>query len=91
MLKLRKMLTHRKRVERGIGQLIQEELSDFYVYKPIHYMFDAGGKFIRSILTILSCEAVRENYDKILPGASGIESRVITICLPTFCNSLPAF
>ena len=85
------MLTHRKRVEREIKQLVPAELSDFHVYKSIHYVLDASGKFVISVLTILSCEAVRENYDKILPGASGIESRAITIYLPTFYNSLPAF
>lgn len=73
MLRLRKMLKYRKIVEKEIRQLIPAELSDFYVYKPIHYMLDAGGKFVRPILMILSCEAVGGNYEKILPGASGIE------------------
>jgi geranylgeranyl pyrophosphate synthase len=54
-------------------------------------VLDVGGKFIRPILMILSCEAIGENYDKILPGASGIESRAVTIYLPTFYDSPPAF
>jgi len=73
MLRLRKMLKYRKMVEKEIKQLIPAELSDFHVYKPIHYMLDAGGKFVRPILMILSCEAVGGNYEDILPGASGIE------------------
>jgi len=73
MLKLRPLLRYRKMVEEEIRRLIPEETKDLRVYMPIHHMLEAGGKYVRPILLLLSCEAVGGDPKAIAGGAAGIE------------------
>lgn len=43
------------------------------LYKPIEYAMTMGGKRIRPLLTLLSCDMFGENADKSLPAAIAIE------------------
>lgn len=43
------------------------------LYNPIHYILQIGGKRIRPILTLMSCELFGGNYKKALPAALTIE------------------
>lgn len=43
------------------------------LYDPIHYILKIGGKRIRPILTLMSCELFGTHYKKALPAALTIE------------------
>ena len=63
-------------------QLVEEELARFVktlprepsgLYDPIRYMLALGGKRIRPVLTLLSCEMFDGDYQKALSPAIGLE------------------
>ena len=43
------------------------------VYQPIRYILSSGGKHVRPVLVLLSCEAVGGRSDRALPAAGAIE------------------
>ena len=43
------------------------------LYEPIHYILQLGGKRIRPILTLMSCELFGGNYKDALQAATAIE------------------
>jgi geranylgeranyl diphosphate synthase type II len=49
------------------------KVSPLGIYEPMKYILDGGGKRIRPMLLILSCEAVGGNADKALNAAVAIE------------------
>ena len=43
------------------------------LYLPIHYLFEAGGKRVRPVLTLLACEAVGGDPRKAMSAAVAVE------------------
>lgn len=43
------------------------------LYDPLRYVLDAGGKRIRPMLVLLSCEAVCGRMEEAIPGAAALE------------------
>lgn len=43
------------------------------LYAPIHYILDIGGKRLRPVLTLMSCELFGENHQKALDAAMAVE------------------
>ncbi|HOY37948.1 MAG: polyprenyl synthetase family protein [Bacteroidales bacterium] len=43
------------------------------LYKPIEYSLSLGGKRLRPILTLMSCELFSDNYNKAIDAAAAIE------------------
>ncbi len=61
-----------------INQAILEYLQNIkgepeVLYKAAHHLIIAGGKRLRSLLTLLSCEAVGGSIDKVLPFTVAVE------------------
>lgn len=63
---------YRKKVEEIIESLtIKKEPSDLYT--PIRYILSGGGKRLRPVLTLFSCEAYGGKYEDALYAAAAIE------------------
>ncbi len=43
------------------------------LYQPIHYILNLGGKRMRPVLTLMSCEVFDVDYKKALPAATAVE------------------
>ena len=60
--------------------LIEQQLSSYNfgnrppeLYEPIHYILSLGGKRIRPVLTLMSCELFDDEIEKALMPAIGVE------------------
>lgn len=53
--------------------LLTKNKKPFSVYEPIRYIVAAGGKRVRAVLVLLSCEAVGGRASKALDAAAAIE------------------
>lgn len=63
---------YKSRIERQLSRLIERK-TPVCVYEPIDYVLKAGGKRVRAVLTLLSCEAVGGTQRRALPAACAIE------------------
>lgn len=64
--------SHQKRVERRLAALVDRR-APASVYGPARYVLTAGGKRLRSVLVILSCEAVGGSPRRALDAAVAME------------------
>jgi geranylgeranyl diphosphate synthase type II len=64
--------TYKSLVEKRLLLLIKGK-QPFSVYEPIRYIVAAGGKRVRAVLVMLSCEAVGGRASKALDAAAAIE------------------
>ena len=61
-------------IEEEINRIIESERSEpETLYDTAQYLLQAGGKRIRSLLVILSCEAVGGTFEQALPFAAATE------------------
>ncbi|RPI65686.1 MAG: polyprenyl synthetase family protein, partial [Ignavibacteriae bacterium] len=68
------MLTsYTERIEVALQQCLDEFTHPGSLYDPVHYLFVGGGKRVRPILTLLSCEAVGGNADHAMSAALAVE------------------
>jgi len=63
---------YKSRVDRYLVEAIQQTKPDS-LYKPLKYVLAGGGKRIRPVLVLLSCEVVGGNIDDALHASAGIE------------------
>lgn len=63
---------YKKLVEQGLAGAVKEE-SPRSLYGPLKYVLDAGGKRIRPVLLLLSCEAVGGDPKRALHAGAAIE------------------
>lgn len=69
------MLTIKEYIEiinRAIGD-VKYRQSPKNLYEPIEYTMDLGGKRIRPVLTLMSCEAIGGTWQSVLSQAMGLE------------------
>lgn len=64
---------YRDRIETAIGQALEEFTEPQCLYDPVHYLFEAGGKRVRPVLTLLACEAVGGNSEHAIPASIAVE------------------
>ena len=62
------------------AEIVNEEIKKFLpikdpekLYKAARHLINAGGKRLRPVLSLISCEAIERDYRKILPAAVAIE------------------
>lgn len=61
-------------VENKINEsIINVDLQPRQLYDPINYILSSGGKRIRALFTLLSCQAYSGEYKKAVSVASGLE------------------
>jgi geranylgeranyl diphosphate synthase type II len=63
---------YRDRVEQKLS-LVTQDGTPSSVYRPIRYVLASGGKRLRAVLTLLSCEAVGGRGAEALPAAVAVE------------------
>lgn len=61
-----------KIVDEAIKELLPEK--DLGLYKAARHLIKAGGKRIRPVIAMLVCEAMGEDYKKIMPAIVAIEA-----------------
>ncbi|MEM3928373.1 MAG: polyprenyl synthetase family protein [Archaeoglobaceae archaeon] len=61
-----------KIVDEAIAELLPEK--ELGLYKAARHLIKAGGKRIRPIIAMLVCDAIGENYRKIMPAIVAIEA-----------------
>jgi geranylgeranyl pyrophosphate synthase len=62
----------KQEIDRGIKELLWGK-EPATLYEPMYYLFESGGKRIRPILVILSCQAVGGHLHNCLPAALSVE------------------
>ena len=60
-------------VEQALRSALDEFREPTWLYDPVHYLFDGGGKRVRPVLTLLACEAVGGDRHAALPAAIAVE------------------
>lgn len=60
-------------VEQALRSALDEFREPTWLYDPVHYLFDGGGKRVRPVLTLLACEAVGGTRQAALPAAIAVE------------------
>lgn len=60
-------------VEQALRSALDEFREPRWLYDPVHYLFDGGGKRVRPVLTLLACEAVGGDRAAALPAAIAVE------------------
>lgn len=50
--------SYREQIESALSAALSEFNEPGCLYDPVHYLFEAGGKRVRPVLTMLACEAV---------------------------------
>ena len=63
---------YKRLVERSLSGFVREQVPRS-LYEPLRYVLDGGGKRIRPVLLLLSCEAVGGNPTKALYAGTAIE------------------
>ncbi|MEN9281098.1 MAG: hypothetical protein RL594_33 [Bacteroidota bacterium] len=63
----------RHHIEAALQDALQEFREPACLYDPVHYLFEAGGKRVRPVLTMLACEAVGGNADHAVHAAIAVE------------------
>ncbi|MBU3699224.1 MAG: polyprenyl synthetase family protein [Candidatus Kapabacteria bacterium] len=64
---------YRDRIESALIDALAEFREPHCLYDPVHYLFEAGGKRVRPVLTLLACEAVGGAAEHALPASVAIE------------------
>ena len=64
---------YRDLVEKGLKEMSFSNNPDS-LYRPLRYFFSLGGKRIRPILTLLSCNSFGGNFKKALNAALSVET-----------------
>lgn len=64
---------YRAMIETALAQALDEFREPHCLYDPVHYLFEAGGKRVRPVLTLLACEAVGGRAEHALPASIAIE------------------
>ncbi|MCX6140158.1 MAG: polyprenyl synthetase family protein [Candidatus Kapabacteria bacterium] len=60
-------------VEEALHGALKEFTEPAWLYEPVRYLFEGGGKRIRPILTLLACESVGGDRASALPAAVAVE------------------
>lgn len=68
----KKFEDYRIKVEESLGSLVLQK-EPVSLYEPIRYVLDGGGKRIRPILTLFTCEALGADSDLAFDAAIAIE------------------
>ena len=63
---------YKTRIDRSLERLVDSR-SPRSVYQPMKYALASGGKRIRAVLVLLSCEAVRGTARQAIPAAVALE------------------
>ena len=73
-------LLYNKRILNKYIDVIEEHLSSFNfgdepgeLYEPIRYILSLGGKRLRPVLALMSCEMFDEDFSKAIYPALGVE------------------
>ncbi|MFN4908363.1 MAG: polyprenyl synthetase family protein [Bacteroidota bacterium] len=64
---------YRAMIETSLLQALEEFREPHCLYDPVHYLFEAGGKRVRPVLTLLACEAVGGRAEHAVPASIAIE------------------
>jgi len=64
---------YQSEVEGALQRALAEFTDPTWLYKPVRYLFEGGGKRIRPILTLLACESVGGERAAALPAAVAVE------------------
>lgn len=68
-----RLAPYRDDIESALTSALSEFIEPGCLYEPVHYLFEAGGKRVRPVLTMLACEAVGGNPDHAVHAALAVE------------------
>ena len=68
-----RLAPYRDEIESALSSALSEFSEPNCLYDPVHYLFEAGGKRVRPVLTMLACEAVGGNPDHAVHAAIAVE------------------
>ena len=60
-------------IDKAIDTCLAEFNTPKKLYEPVHYLFEAGGKRVRPILTALACEIVGGEFEHSIHAAVSVE------------------
>lgn len=67
------LASYTTRIELALRDELAMYVSPSWLYDPVRYLMDGGGKRVRPVLTLLCCEAAGGNADDCLPAAIAVE------------------
>jgi len=70
---VKNIVTYRNLIEEELKKNSSQKNFPLELYEPIEYMLSLGGKRVRPILVLLSCEMAGGKVEDALPAAIGIE------------------
>ena len=65
--------SYQKAVDEALDKCLANFATPNNLYDPVHYLFEAGGKRVRPILTILACEIVGGTSEQAIPASVAVE------------------
>jgi len=60
-------------VEHALGEELAAYIAPSWLYDPVRYLMDGGGKRVRPVLTLLCCEAAGGTREDCMPAAVAVE------------------
>ncbi len=67
------LASYTARVEQALRDELATYVDPSWLYDPVRYLMDGGGKRVRPVLTLLCCEAAGGNADDCMPAAVAVE------------------
>lgn len=67
------MTSYTAEIDAALASALNEFTTPGELYHPVHYLFEAGGKRVRPILTLLACEAVGGDRQNAMSAAISVE------------------
>ncbi|RLI02252.1 polyprenyl synthetase family protein [Candidatus Bathyarchaeota archaeon] len=71
--KIKEEVKNRAKVVNTIINSYLELKDPKVLYRAVRHLIDAGGKRLRPVLCLISAEAIKEDWNRILPAAAAIE------------------
>lgn len=68
-----RLAPYREQIESALSSALSEFNEPGCLYDPVHYLFEAGGKRVRPVLTMLACEAVGGDPSHAVHAAIAVE------------------
>lgn len=70
---MKELVSYTASVEEELKRILAPERTPTELYGPVNYMLSMGGKRMRPVLTLMSCELFGGSAEDALPAAAGIE------------------
>lgn len=67
------LASYSEHVEHALSEELATYIAPSWLYDPVRYLMDGGGKRVRPVLTLLSCEAAGGSFRDCMPAAVAVE------------------